>query len=243
MARLLEHLLLLYSCCKCAEASGVMANGEPCPPGAWIAGENKCYLHITGSFTHKDCNTECGEMATLVCINSEEENTLIMNSFNIGDPTWIGLYQSSDAGDDAKDGWNDWSNGCGSKYRNWYGNNPDDACGAKSEQCAMVGARTSPQWSDSNCGSEYGCICEYPSKIDSLYNTEIELLSYDGFCWHWFRVVTMIVLPCVVVIGVGLCCCFCKSCPLYGTCHRPKRQENPVPASSGGGQMAVRVGA
>ena len=124
----------------------------------------------------------------LVEINSEEENTALMEEINNrrrGDSFWIGLTDLEKEGD-----WRLASNGLKPSYLNWHEDQPNNV-GAK-EHCARISSwKEMDKWFDTDCNSDKGYpgICEFDPRTGNL---STENIAKEGVQIKWStRIITI----------------------------------------------------
>ena len=109
--------------------------------------EDKCFYVLAEKLSQCKCEEQCQELSSsLACIETDAENTFVAEALKMVSQDklgWIGLFRS-DNKDDAKEGWNGWTTGCGSTYRNWSAGEPNNAGHSKKdlvtyrEDCAAM---------------------------------------------------------------------------------------------------------
>lgn len=146
-----------------------LVKGDPCPSGFGDYSEAKCYRRLDAtSFT--DCSVQCrGIQASMVCIESEVQNTHVFDVIGVNTQccswsdqsccAWIGLSQSvTDQGTDQ--GWDTWDkSGCTSSLRLWAPSEPNDF-NDNPENCAVMGWGAAHTWFDTECDMRAACLCE-----------------------------------------------------------------------------------
>ena len=184
---------------------GQFINSIVCPSDEWVANNdtNKCYLiSLEEIGSQPKCEIDvCGSYnASLVCIESEEENMFLKGKLQ-DDWFWIGLYQSANAS--SKEGWDNWSNGCNSTFKNWYHHEPDDFC--EGEACVVINPWEEGKWFDSFCGEKSHCLCEWSSQASPEYLQNVDRLNqdeYDDACDCPF----ISLLSSGLMMGIGIPC-------------------------------------
>lgn len=155
-----------------------------------------------------DCEMACAsEMpsSSMLCVSSLEENDAIFAAFveagkcenNVHDScVWLGLTNSVSNNHDAhgmRYHWDKWSNGCGSRYRDWDRSQPNGGIGYydyEDQNCVVMGFFKRPQWWDVNCTSYRSkCVCEVQGDYDtppggciSFLGVCALLLTAGGLC-------------------------------------------------------------
>ena len=129
-----------------------------CPigcPDSWVDWFASCYNRFLLRKTYKDALEYCQTFqATLVNINSNEENTFVHNTF-VKNMEYRQAYIGVVRAEPGKDTFVT-SEGKLQKYFNWARGEPNDFLG---ENCVEM--RRGDEWNDIQCSTKYPFICEF----------------------------------------------------------------------------------
>jgi hypothetical protein len=156
---------------------------------------NKCFIVLKQQLSHAECANQCGDGASLACIESEVENTFVMtNMLRSGITAWIGFYHRIGEEESGK-----WASGCESRFRNWH-SDPYSGCGFIREDCVVM--QSDGTWASWQCAALHHCVCQFPAQSSADYPPEFVKFPplHEGNIWG--ASISFALVP-VISVAVG----------------------------------------
>ena len=186
-----------------------------CPDG-WTSAATGCYRVTDEYASHWGCVELCGPEASLACITSDEENTIVNSVARNASAfiSWTGHHQSGypRGGGPTASGWEDCPSGEATTHVSWKPGEPF----MNSMNCAalMPIMGNNNGWVAWSCASRYKCVCE---RVDGLVGPSSEYVAFTAAqqekltMWVCIQVLVLIPLLLLLPLMIMRCCRCCNN--------------------------------